>query len=126
MSHAPGGAGPPFVEHLGFEDEATYKGYYVARLSPRVAVLAYPLSGGYYAAFFPLPDGPISDLYTTYVNHVMRVARGEGRQRKYKNLSGIPDQLTLKCLLLEALPAVEKHYEDCYFDLDAAAGTSVE
>ena len=125
MSHAPGGA-RPFVEHLGFEDEATYKGYYVARLSPRVAVLAYPLSGGYYAAFFPLPDGPISDLYTTYVNHVMRVARSSGQYRNSKIISGVPDQLTLKCLLLEALPTVEKHYADCYFNTDAAAGTPVE
>lgn len=125
MSHAPGG-GLPLIEHIGFEGERLIGGYYVARLSQRIAVLAYPLPGGYCAAFFPIPDDPPDDLYTIYVGHVMNIVKSESTFRTFMRISRIPDQLTLKCLILEALPAVEKHYADCYFNLDTAAGTPVE
>lgn len=115
------------ITSLGFEGEVTHKGYYLAELSARICVLAYPVKNGYYASFFPIyANAPPRDLYIVFVEHVMRIAKGEVSYRSPKTIIDAPDQLTLKCLIAEALPTVEKHYADCYFNTDAAAGTPVE
>jgi hypothetical protein len=103
----------PMIEDikLGYEDEGTQKGQYVAKVREGLGVCIHmvPNVEGYSAQFFPIVGSDTIENFpqhfSDYVLHVVQLAKSENVKiilDEFSYFHSIKDLLTLKCLIEEA------------------------